>query len=205
MPTDPRSGYKRRYTMIPFNHLGWFFNLFGTKAYSDAVIQDLCETLSVVPQNGALLDLGAGTGVVGTFALGCRGDLRFTAADPAPGMLQYVPEPVQKVSARAEALPFDNDTFDAVLLGEALHHFSRPDDALGEIARVMRGGGVLFVFEFDPSVFLGRLIRGGEKLLGEPGHFYPPQTLAAMLEAHGFSVRIRAHGWRYTLCAVFAA
>ena len=187
--------------MIPFNHLGWLFSRFGSAAYPKAVVDDLCEALKDVMQGGSVLDLGAGTGIVGSYAHGCRSDLRFVAADPAEGMLRYAPGHFEKVTARAEALPFEANAFDAVLAGEALHHFDDPGDALEEIARVLRGGGVLFVYEFDPSTFLGRLICLAEKLLGEPGHFYPPQVLAGKLEAHGLSVRIGRHGWRYTLTA----
>jgi demethylmenaquinone methyltransferase/2-methoxy-6-polyprenyl-1,4-benzoquinol methylase len=187
--------------MIPFNHLGWLFSRFGNAAYPEAVVHDLCDALNEVRRGGSVLDLGAGTGIVGNYAHGCRSDLRFVAADPAEGMLKYVPKHVEKVTARAEALPFEADVFDAVVAGEALHHFDDPGDALAEIARVLRGGGVIFVYEFDPSTFLGRLICLAEKLLGEPGHFYPPDILAGKLEAHGFGVRIGRHGWRYTLTA----
>lgn len=148
-----------------------------------------------------MLDLGAGTGVVGTYAHGCRKDLRCIAADPAAGMLRYAPEHFEKVNARAEALPFDADAFDAVVVGEALHHFDIPDSAFSEIARILKRGGLLFIYEFDPSTFLGRLLCAAEKLLGEPGHFYPPDALASMIERHGFEVTISRHGWRYTVTA----
>jgi len=187
--------------MIPFNHLGWLFDRFGKAAYPAAVVQELCDALQGIRENGTVLDLGAGTGIIGNYAHGCRRDLRYFAADPAEGMLRYVPEHVEKVTARAEALPFDDNAFDAVAAGEALHHFDAPHDALREIARVLRTGGLLFIYEFDPSAFFGRLIFLAEKLLGEPGHFYPPETLSAMLEAHGFRVSVSRHGWRYTLLA----
>jgi len=188
-------------SVIPFNHLGWVFSRFGGMAYPDAVVRELCEALQGLQQGGRVLDLGAGTGIVGNYAHACRADLQFVAADPAEGMLRYVPEHVEKITARAEALPFGDKTFDAVMAGEALHHFDATDDALREVARVLRDGGLFFVFEFDPATFLGRLLCLAEKLLGAPGHFYPPDALAAMLEAHGFRIQISRHRWRYTLTA----
>lgn len=187
--------------MIPFNHLGWFFNRFGTAAYPAAIVRELCDALQVVPKNGAVLDLGAGTGIAGNYAHDCRGDLRFTAADPAEGMLHYVPAHVEKVAARAEELPFGDNAFDAIIAGEALHHFDDPAIALREISRVLCGGGMLFVYEFDPTTFKGGMICRVEKLLGEPGNFYAPGTLSGMLEAHGFTVRVSRHRWRYSLHA----
>jgi demethylmenaquinone methyltransferase/2-methoxy-6-polyprenyl-1,4-benzoquinol methylase len=187
--------------MIPFNHLGWFFNLCDSTAYPSEAVDDLCLALKPL-QNGALiLDLGAGTGIMSNYAHACRNDLRFVAADPAEGMLKYVPEHIQTVNAVAESLPFDSDRFDAVLVGEAIHHFQEPASAFEEIARVLKNGGLLFVYEFDPSTFLGAVVHYGERLLGEPGNFYTPEALQKILQQHGFDVVINRHGWRYTVNA----
>lgn len=187
--------------MIPFNHLGWFFDLFGSAAYPDSIVQDLCDALEFIPADATVLDLGAGTGIVGNYARMCRDDLSFIAADPAKGMLRYVPQGIEKVTARAEKLPFDDDTFDAIVTGEALHHFQDPDLAMQEMVRVLRKGGLLFIYEFDPSSLPGRLLCWTERMLGEPGNFYAPSRLASMLKAHGFTLETRAHKWRYTLAA----
>jgi len=187
--------------MIPFNHLGWFFNRFASRAYPATVIETLCAAVSPLPRQARLLDLGAGTGIMGRYALACRDDLRCTAADPAEGMLRYVPGGIETVSARAEALPFEDARFDAVLIGEALHHFGDPERAFGEIARVLADSGTLFIYEFDPSRPLGSFIRRAETLLGEPGRFFTPAQLQAALKRHGFgSFEIRG-GWRYCLSA----
>ena len=45
----------------------------------------------------------------------------------------------------ARALPFDSETFDAVLLFDVLEHLEAPEAALSEIARVLRHDGVLFI------------------------------------------------------------
>ncbi|WP_345969248.1 class I SAM-dependent methyltransferase [Sulfurimonas sp. HSL1-6] len=191
--------------MIPFNHLGWVFSRFGAAVYPAAAVSHLCTSLRSLPPGADLLDLGAGTGTLGNYALGCRDDLRPVAADPAEGMLRYLPESVERFAARAEALPFEADRFDAVVVGEALHHFDVPEAALDEIARVLRPGGLLFIYDFDPSTLLGAALKRAEKLLGEPGHFYPPDTLSALLLRRGFSGTDIRHGWRYTLAATLGA
>ncbi|WP_345975697.1 class I SAM-dependent methyltransferase [Sulfurimonas sp. HSL3-7] len=187
--------------MIPFNHLGWFFKYLGPVAYPKGAIEALCDFLRPVAANAPLLDLGSGTGVLSEFAYSCRKDFAFVALDPAEGMLKFSPEYVRTHTARAEALPFEASSFEVVLIGEALHHFQSPERAMAEIVRVLRRGGRLFIYEFDPSTFMGRSLCIAEKLLGEPGHFFAPEVLKEMLEKHGFFVSVNRYGWRYTIHA----
>jgi ubiquinone/menaquinone biosynthesis C-methylase UbiE len=49
----------------------------------------------------------------------------------------------------AEALPFPGGTFDVVVANDAMEHFPDPEKALGELSRVTRGGGYIFLF-FTP-------------------------------------------------------
>jgi ubiquinone/menaquinone biosynthesis C-methylase UbiE len=50
--------------------------------------------------------------------------------------------------ARVEALPFENDVFDAALCCGSLHLFGDPVVALREIARVLKPSATLSVFTF---------------------------------------------------------
>lgn len=187
-------------TMIPFNHLGWFFSRFGPMAYPEEVRRDLCRMLASAPEGAALLDLGAGTGILSAYAHQCRHDLQLIAADPAEGMLRYAPHYVRTVNARAEALPFETASFDVVVAGEALHHFQEPSAAVREIARVLKEGGSLFIYDFNPATIQGGFICRAEKVLGEPGNFFTPDAISEMLEAYGFTVHTSHYSWRYTLC-----
>jgi len=69
-------------------------------------------------------------------------------AAPCPGL--------SFVHAGAEAIPFEDARFDLVLMLKSLHHVPMPliDRALGEAARVLRPGGMLYVSE---PVFAGAL------------------------------------------------
>ena len=187
--------------MIPFNKLGWAFHRFGKRIYPQEVRQSLCRFLDTLPAEAKVLDVGAGTGVLCELSLACRDDLVLTAADPAEGMLRYCKEGVQTVVSPAEALPFDNDSFDAIMMGEALHHFRDVDAAFLEIARILKSNGMLFIYDFNPEKFMGGLIAKGEVLLGEPGNFFTPAMLETKLASFGFETKCEQYGYRYTVHA----
>ena len=50
--------------------------------------------------------------------------------------------------ADATALPYADDSFDAVLIANALHVMPEPEKALREIDRVLRPGGILIAPNF---------------------------------------------------------
>ena len=187
--------------MIPFNHLGWIFKYMGPFIYPQNVRKSLCCFLKPVSNDASVLDLGAGTGIMSEFAYACREDLQFTAVDPAEGMLKFSAEYVETHKANAEALPFEAESFEAILIGEALHHFQDVDKSMQEMVRVLNKEGRLFIYDFDSSTFMGKNLCRIEKIFGEPGNFFAPGVLKQRLESHGFSVHISQYGWRYTISA----
>lgn len=99
-----------------------------------------------------LLDLAAGTGV-STVAL-AKGGAWCVAADFSQGMLaagRYRAVPM--AAADAMALPFADDSFDAVTISFGLRNVADIDLALRELLRVTKPGGRLVVCEFStPTV-----------------------------------------------------
>jgi len=187
--------------MMPFNNLGFIFKHFGSLVYSKPILDDLCLFLRGFTHQEGVLDIGAGTGVMSEFAHRCNDTLKYTALDPAEGMLKYAPPYLEVYVGIAEALPFEKESFDAVFMGESLHHFNDPVAAFNEVVRVLKKGGKLFIYDFDKSTFLGKSICRMEKLFGEPANFYEPSTLKELLEGYGFTVQINKHQWRYTVSA----
>jgi len=187
--------------MMPFNHLGWVFKYFGPLIYPDAIRKSLCNFLKPLSEHAQVLDLGAGTGIMSDFANVCRSDLKFTAVDPAEGMLKFSAEYIQRHIAYAESLPFESERFEAILIGEALHHFQDVDRSIHEMVRVLQNGGSIFIYDFDSSTFMGKMLCRIEKLWGEPGNFFAPEILKEKLESHGFTAAISHYGYRYTLAA----
>lgn len=188
--------------LIPFNHLGYLFNAFGRYIYPSSVRSELCLFLESLIDDARVLDIGAGTGVMSEFAYQCRNDLALVAIDPAEGMLKFTAEYIETQEGIAEDLPFDDNSFDLVLMGESLHHFGNIEDALTETIRVLDYKGSLFVYDFDVSTFVGKQIYLMEKLLGEPANFFEPEVLKNKLENMGFRVELKQYGWRYCILGV---
>ena len=186
-----------------FDRLGPFFKRHGHRVYPRWVRASLDRFVEALPAGAFVLDLGGGTGLLAGWAKAKRRDLQVLVADPSRGMLAEVPEGIPTVLARAEALPFEDHAFDAVLLGEALHHFEDPERALDEVARVLRPGGRLWVFDYSPETLVGRAIRFLERLWGEPGNFLSPSRLAEGLRQRGFEPRFTLRWFRYVLVAEF--
>jgi len=115
-----------------------------------------------------VLDLAAGTGKL-TRVIAEQG-CSVTAVEPLDEMraqLQHAYPNVRAVAGSAEQIPLEDDSVDAVLVGQAFHWFD-PERALPEIDRVLRPWGVLgllwnirddsigWVAELSSSLAVGR-------------------------------------------------
>jgi SAM-dependent methyltransferase len=95
------------------------------------------------PDAGKVLDLGAGTGKL-TTRLVERG-LDVVAVDPITDMLELLRASLPETKAllgTAEDIPLEDNSVDAVLVAQAWHWVD-PEQAIPEIARVLRPGGRL--------------------------------------------------------------
>jgi len=93
---------------------------------------------------GTVLNVGAGAGSYEPR------DRWVLAVEPSATMrAQRPPDAAPAVDARAEALPFDDDAFDAAMACVTIHHWEPPDGGLAELRRVARGPVVVFTFELD--------------------------------------------------------
>jgi SAM-dependent methyltransferase len=96
--------------------------------------------LEQLPQGATTLEIGAGMGTFAAHARGRRPDLRWIATElTVTGWNDVV--------ADALRLPFRDETIDAVVGLDVLHHLARPRWLFTEAARVLRPGGRLAVVE----------------------------------------------------------
>jgi len=70
------------------------------------------------------------------------------AVEPSAAMRAQRPAgAAPALDARAEALPFDDDSFDAAMACVTVHHWEPASSGLAELRRVARGPVVVFTFE----------------------------------------------------------
>jgi SAM-dependent methyltransferase len=124
------------------------------------------------PEDASVLDWGAGPGHL-TYLLEHLGlattYLDFDYDYPAfklalsrlKGEKRFIEDPVK--------LPFEDSSFDAVVSFGVLEHVPDPPGSVGEVMRVLRPGGIFFVYHFPNKYSYTEALAG---LLGVPNHGY---------------------------------
>src|SRR5207248_11281362 len=113
----------------------------------------------------------------GAFGPGARGGL---AVEPSARMrAQRSPGAAPALDARAEALPFDDESFDAAMACVTIHHWEPFGAGLRELRRVARGPVVVLTFD------LAHLVDWQQDYLAEGleierPRFRAPAEVAAM-------------------------
>lgn len=103
---------------------------------------------------GEVLDLGSGTALIPIEACRRGLELRITAVDMSPAMLQIgkvrievagLTSQIRLDLVDAKQLPYDDGQFQWVISNSLIHHLDAPESVLGEAVRVTaRGGGLFF-------------------------------------------------------------
>jgi SAM-dependent methyltransferase len=145
---------------------------------------------------GRVLDWGCGYGQISQL-LRERG-VETAAYDFRPGaephviQLEQFPQIEAHVSGEPVRLPFDSDSFDAVLSCGVLEHVQRPAESLAELRRVLRPRGRLYVYKL-PNRF--SYLEAIARRVGLYYHGYYPddriydrRSAEALLTANGFTV-----------------
>jgi len=147
------------------------------------------EILKPLPPTALVLDLGCATGSFPREATQAT-VVRFDRDRPG-----HAPE--RFVQGDAAALPFADNTFDAIVSNHSLEHLDHLDASLREIGRVMRPHGALFVSVPDAGTFTDKLYRWLARGGGHVNAFTSSDELAGTIE-RGTGLRHRA---TRTLCS----
>lgn len=109
-----------------------------------------------------ILDVATGTADLAIMASRLLSPQKITGIDISEGMLELgrkkilqggLQEQITLHTGDSEAIPMDNDQFDAVTVSFGVRNFQNLEKGLQEILRVLRPGGKLVVLEFSrPSL-----------------------------------------------------
>ncbi|HTS46389.1 MAG TPA: class I SAM-dependent methyltransferase, partial [Bryobacteraceae bacterium] len=132
------------------------------------------ELLRSLPPGAWVLDLGCGGG-----SFRAAGACRIVHVDLEPPS-SSLPNFVQ---ADAASLPFPKHCVDAIISNHSLEHFNNLSAALGEMRRVVKPGGALYVSVPDATTFCDRLYRWLARGGGHVNPFCSAHELAAKIEA----------------------
>jgi ubiquinone/menaquinone biosynthesis C-methylase UbiE len=143
------------------------------------------DVAGVAPDGGAVLDIGTGPGVLLVELANTRPDLSLTGVDLSADMIAAARRNLERFGDQASArvgnvtsLPFPDDSFDLIVSSLSLHHWDDPEAAVPELARVLRPGGRVCIYDFPFAPFekLGGAARTRSILNGRSPQRTPIRT-----------------------------
>lgn len=166
------------------------------------------EALRITP-GMKVLDIAAGTGTSSVSYAEAGADV--VALDFSIGMVTVGKErqpQMEFIAGDATALPFDDNTFDAVTISYGLRNVNDPDLAMREMLRVVRPGGTLVICEFStPSwkpfrnvynYYLGTVMPKISSIVSSDteAYDYLMESILDWPDQLGLASRIQGAGWR---------
>ena len=118
------------------------------------------DIAQAAPEGGAVLDVGTGPGVLLSELARLRPDLQLTGIDLSSDMITAAKRNLTPHATRATALvgdvtqlPLADRSVDLIVSSFSLHHWDNPQAAIPELARVLRPGGRVHIYDFRFAPF----------------------------------------------------
>lgn len=156
------------------------------------------DYVAQLPPQARVLEVGCGAGATGALALS-SGAASYTGIEVNRAIAEIAARHLSEVvvdDVETARLPWDDGSFDALILSEVLEHLRDPWAALSRVRRLLAPGAR--VFASSPNVAHHRIIRmqlRGEWKLELSGpmdsthlRWFTPRTYAQMFESCGYRV-----------------
>ena len=105
-----------------------------------------------------LLDCGCGTGPMISLLYENDASKNYTGLDITPKMIEVAKnknlEGVNWVVGDCENLPFEENSFDAIICSNSFHHYPNPQKFFDSAKRVLKPGGRLILQDYTASKFV---------------------------------------------------
>lgn len=141
-----------------------------------------------------VLELACGTGLISRRIVGSVKSLE--ATDFSPKMIAEAKKNIHSARLHfsvqdATSLPYAPESFDAVVIANALHILPEPEKVMAEIHRVLKPGGLLLAPTFVHGEGIGFRVRTGlMKMIGfKVYHKWSAGEFAVFISEHGFVVK----------------
>jgi len=140
-------------------HGARFYDLMSRRVFRRMYRRLADDVVAAAPHGGAVLDVGTGAGVLLLEIARRRPDLILTGVDLSADMVANATRNLathQNATVRVgdvTALPFEDASFDLIVSSLSAHHWDDPEAAVPELARVLRPGGRLRVYDFPFAPF----------------------------------------------------
>ena len=167
-----------------------------------AAYEQLYELLRPVVRQKTVLELATGTGLIAKHIV--RYADHIEATDASQEMIEQAKQGVKSAELYFSVqdmfhLPYADQSFDVVIVVNALHIVPEPEKALSEIRRVLKDDGVLVAptFTHADNTFFGKVKAFFMKLAGFPLH--------SKWTSHEYLAFLRENGWTVQKSTVLKA
>lgn len=157
-----------------------------------AAYERLYRLLRPVVRQKTVLELATGTGLIAKHIV--RYADHIEATDASQEMIEQAKQGVKSAKLYFSVqdmfhLPYADQSFDVVIVVNALHIVPEPEKALSEICRVLKDDGVLVAptFTHADNAFFGKVKAFFMKLAGFPLH--------SKWTSHEYLAFLRENGW----------
>ena len=160
-----------------------------------AAYEEMYELIRPIVRHKTVLELATGTGLIAKHIVNAAAHIE--ATDASPEMIAEAKRDNRSAKLHFSVqdmlrLPYADQSFDVVIVSNALHIVPQPGKALAEIHRVLKGDGVLIAptFTHAGNSFTGKVRAFFMKLAGFPLHSrWTSEEYLCFLRRNGWTVR----------------